>query len=108
MFRFLIEKYKKWRLNKRNTQTLEDIKKAKQCYVDGNGKFMCLCFREVNYRKYRDYESIHQLIPEFNRENLGAMLGDRNSAWWYSFDIDSRIKAFNKLIDIYTLKTVKK
>lgn len=107
MFRFLLEKYKKWLLNKRNAQTLEDIKKAKKCYTDGIEKFMCFCFREVNYRKYRDYESIHQLIPEFNRENLGSKISNKYSIWWLTSDKESRIKAFDKLIEIYTLKLKK-
>lgn len=108
MFRFLIEKYKKWRLDKRNTQTLEDIKKAKQCYTDGIEKFMCLCFLHVNYDNYKNYESINQLIPEFNRVTLGANTSERCSAWWLVTDEESRLKAFDKLIDIYTLKTEKK
>ena len=108
MFRFLIEKFKKWRLNKRNAQTLEDIKEAKECYVDGIEQFMCLCFRRVNYDKYKNEESMHKSIPEFNRENLGAKLSERCSAWWLVTDVESRLKAFDKLIEIYTLKTLKK
>jgi hypothetical protein len=108
MFRFLIEKYKKWRLNKRNAQTLEDIRKAKQCYVDGIEQFMCLCFRHVNYGKYKNEESVHKFIPEFNRENLGAKTSERCSAWWLVTDMESRLKAFDKLIEIYMLKTEKK
>lgn len=108
MFRFLFEKYEKWRLDKRNTQTLEDIMKAKRYYTDGIEKFMCLCFRQVNYDKYKNEEFIHKFIPEFNRENLGAKTSERCSAWWFIDDEMSRIEAFDKLIEIYTLKTLKK
>lgn len=108
MFRFLLEKYRKWRLNKRNAQILKDIKKAKRYYTDGIEQFMCICFRHVNYGKYHNYESINKLIPEFNRENLGSSTSERCSAWWWSTDVESRIKAFDKLIEIYTLKTEKK
>lgn len=107
MFRFLFEKYKEWRLNKRNVQILEDIREAKQCYVDGIEHFMCLCFQHVNYRKYHNYESIHKLIPEFNRENLGSKVSNEFSIWWLTSDRESRIKAFDKLIEIYTLKLKK-
>lgn len=108
MFRFLFEKYKKFRLDKRNTQTLEDIKKAKRYYTDGIEKFMCLCFRQVNYDKYKNEESIHKFIPEFNRENLGSNTSERCSAWWLIDDEISRLEAFDKLIETYTLKTEKK
>lgn len=108
MFRFLVEKYKKWRLNKRNTQTLEDIKKAKWYYTEGREHFMCICFQRVNFDKYNSYESIHKLIPEFNREILGSYIDEKHSIWWFVSDRESRIKAFDKLIEIYTLKTVKK
>lgn len=77
MFRFLLEKYKKWRLNKRNAQTLEDIKKAKRLYTKRREFFMCICFQLVNFDKYNSYESIHKLIPEFNRENLGSYMDEK-------------------------------
>ena len=108
MFRFLLEKYKKWRLYKRNIQTLEDIKKAKQCYTDGIEKFMCSCFLHVNYEKYHNYEAIRKIIPEFNRKDLGAKTNEIYRVWWLTSDRESRIKAFDKLIEIYTLKTKKK
>lgn len=102
MFRFLLEKHKKWRLNKRNAQTLEDIKKAKWYYTEGHELFMCTCFQRVNFYKYNSYESIHKLIPEFNRENLGSYIEEKHSIWWNVSDRESRIKAFDKLIEIYT------
>lgn len=112
MFRFLLEKYEKyknWRLYKRNAKILEDIKKAKQCYIDDIGlQFMCFCFRRVNYEKYRDENAIRKIIPEFNRVDLGAKTDERHLVWWWTSDRESRIKAFDKLIEIYTLKTEKK
>lgn len=107
MFRFLLDKYKKWRLYKRNAQILEDIRKAKWYYTEGIEYFMCLCFQRVNYGKYHNYESIHKLIPEFNRENLGSKVSNEFSIWWLTSDRESRIKAFDKLIEIYTLKLKK-
>ena len=51
---------------------------------------------------------MHKFIPEFNRENLGAKTSERFSAWWLVDDVESRLKAFDKLIETYTLKTEKK
>ena len=98
MFKFI----KRWNERRRRKAILKDIKKAKQYYTDGVEDFMCYCFKRANYRKYHDYESIHKLIPEFNREYLGSSIDKKYAIWWLTRDRESRIKAFDKLIKIYS------
>ena len=53
--------------------------------------------------KYGASEFIEERIPEYNRTFLGAdpdLSGA--SIWWPSNDRESRIKAFDKLIEIYS------
>ena len=64
---------------------------------------MCLCFSRVDPMKYGASEFIEERIPEYNRTFLGAdpdLSGA--SIWWPSNDRESRIKAFDKLIEIYS------
>ena len=82
MFGFI----KRWKELRRRKAILGDIKKAKQYYTDGVEAFMCHCFKCVNYEKYHDYESIHKLIPEFNREYLGSYIDKKYSIWWRKYD----------------------
>jgi hypothetical protein len=98
MFEFI----KRWKERRRRKAILEDIKKAKQYYTEEHEIFMCICFQRVNFYKYRNYESIHKLIPEFNREYLGSYMDERYHVWWFISDRESRIKAFDKLIKIYS------
>ena len=98
MFKFI----KRWNERRRRKAILKDIKKAKQYYTDCVEVFMCHCFRRVNFDKYYNYESIHKLIPEFNREYLGSSIDKKYAIWWLTRDRESRIKAFDKLIEIYS------
>lgn len=91
----------KWRERRRRKRILKDIKKAKEYYVNGKA-FMCYCFMLVDYRKYPNYDAIRKEIPEFNRKTLGAEFTHDWGAWWDYEDKEPRIKAFNKLIEIYS------
>lgn len=98
----MINLIKKWREKRRRKRILKIIKDAKQYYLDKKSLYMCLCFGEVYARFYRKdslYENIHKMIPEFNREIMGAVYTD--NIWWDIIDRESRIKAFDKLIEIY-------
>lgn len=103
----MIQRIKTWFSNykekRRRKQILKDIKKAKQVFLNG-GKFMCLCFREVNPEKYNTCDSIRKTIPEFKPLTFtNRFVPDKYfSAWWPHADRESRIKAFDKLIEIYS------
>ena len=49
------------------------------------------------------YERIARIIPEYYPEYFGAKLGD-DGYWWDRFDEKSRIKALDKLIEVYENK----
>lgn len=99
MFGFI----KRWKERRRRKAILKDIKKAKKIYLEGKVHFMCLCLSRVDSQKYGSCEFIEERIPEYNRTFLGADpdLSD-TSRWWDLDDRDSRIKAFDKLIEIYS------
>lgn len=92
MIKKLIKEYHRRRI-------LRDIKKAKRYFQEGKVDYMCFAFRAVD-TKYR-YKSINNIIPEFNREFLNAYYKEIQ-AWWPWSDRESRIKAFDKLIEIYS------
>lgn len=96
MFGFI----KRWRERRRRKSILRDIKEAKQLYLTGKERFMCLCFKEVNYNKYISTEAIQKIIPEFNPKFCEATYN--SPAWWLTEDRESRIKAFDKLIETYS------
>ena len=98
----MINLIKEWQEKRKRKRILKIIKDAKQCVIGGGSSFMCNCFAKV----YPIFDSaggltwnIQKLIPEFNRETMGAVY--TNSVWWDVFDRESRIKAFDKLIEIY-------
>lgn len=97
----MFEFEKRWQEHHRRKSILKDIEKAKQLYVDRKSHFMCLCFMQANFKRYKDIYRIREWIPEFNREFLGAQY-ELNSEWWDAFDRESRIKAFDKLIEVYS------
>ena len=98
MFGFI----KRWMERRRRKSILKDIKKAKQFYVNGRERFMCKCFFRVDCIKYTYYPLIRQRIPEFIPETFGISQGDIPFYWWPTSDRESRIKAFDKLIEIYS------
>lgn len=94
MIKYLIKEYRRRRI-------LKDIKKAKKCFEETDAEFMCIAFQWSN-KKYL-YKPIDSIIPEFNRDFLNAEYKDR-MAWWSWSDRESRIKAFDKLIEVYSKK----
>lgn len=98
MFGFI----KRWRERRRRKAILKDIKKAKRLYINHRARFMCMCFFHVDCMKYTYYRLIRQRIPEFTPETFGVCSDDINIHWWDPRDRESRIKAFDKLIEIYS------
>ena len=90
--------------NKEKREILKDIKKAKQIFLQGEIRFMCNCFLEVNPRKYDTMINIGKIIPEFKPTTFIKNVNPNNyfRAWWPITDRESRIKAFDKLIEIYS------
>jgi hypothetical protein len=98
MFGFI----KRWMDRRRRKAILKDIKKAQYIYLIGRSPFMCHCFMLVDFEKYANYEQIRRRIPEFKPETFGISQGDIPFYWWDPRDRESRIKAFDKLIEIYS------
>ena len=86
----------------RRRRILKDIKKAKKCFEETDALFMCVAFQMIN-KKYR-YNPTNSIIPEFNQDFLNAQYKQYRSVWWDSSDRESRIKAFDKLIETYSKK----
>ena len=101
---------------------LELLQKAKKLYLSNQGKVgMCWCIKVIaNEGKSREeqrdrghipYASIKAQIPEFNPFYLKSYkaeffainrhLQEGLEFWWEVTDIESRIKAFDTLIEIY-------
>ena len=101
----VVELLKDWFSNyfekRRRKQTLKIIKKAKQAYLDGEEACMCHCFKwvEPSFLCYRD---IVKRISEFKPSTFGLHDTLPISHWWDISDRESRIKAFDKLIEIYS------
>jgi hypothetical protein len=93
MIEDLIKEYRRRRI-------LRDIKKAKRYFEKREADYMCYSFMLVSF-KY--YNPINSIIPEFNREFLNAKY-ERSIVWWDVNDRESRIKAFDKLIEVYSKK----
>lgn len=73
--------------------------KAKEAYLDcieHNGVLMGMCY----------YIPIAEQIPKFNEKFLLGISGILIGYWWLRTDTESRIKAFDKLIDYYNPKGV--
>lgn len=65
---------------------------------------LCYCFnRIINEYTDKDKFNITDIIPEFNRKFLNAK-NLTDPWWWDTSDYQSRIKAFNKLLDYYKSK----
>lgn len=93
----------RWDMRKRRKRILKDIKEAKKVYLDYKENYMCWCFRHVDKDRYGYLEDIQKYIPEFNRTDMNAEIwAFYNSQWWDVCDRESRIKAFDKLIDLYS------
>ena len=101
----IIIDYIKQRMERRRRKSiLKDIKKAKDIYLRHGSSYMCICFAEVSNEKYGwGSDQIRERIPEFNMEFLNATRTSCDGgAWWPADDRNSRIEAFDKLIEIYS------
>lgn len=98
MFGFI----KRWQERRRRKSVLKDIKKAKDIYLSGRTISMCHSFYWVDENRYDTYYEIRKRIPEFKSEtfNIDPMLW--SAFWWPIHDRESRIEAFDKLIEIYS------
>lgn len=101
----MIQRIKTWFSNykekRRRKQTLEIIKKAKLLYLKRKEPFMCLCFISAE-SSFFCYEDIVKEIPEFKPSTFGFNVDNIEGGWWPLKDRESRIKAFDKLIEIYS------
>lgn len=84
------------------------LKEAKEFLLKSNKYIgMCECIKcvcELNSIKYTTIHCIRQNIPEFNYLYLVSSKGMDISIyyyWWYPSDKQSRIEAFDKLINLY-------
>lgn len=99
-FTTMIKLFKRFIEKRRRKQILKDIIKAKEYYVNRDFFSMRFCFYAVdnNYLAF----GVDYFIPEFNREFLGATTNASASIWWSILDRQSRLKAFDKLIEVYS------
>ena len=92
-----------------NSEILEILKKAKEYYTFKNiSNVLGMCFRIhrvllVEYHVDVSYGEIEYIIPEFNPDFLGGKINSQNY-WWNTFDGESRIAAFDTLINTYDKK----
>ena len=98
MFGFI----KRWNEHRRRKAILKDIKEAKCVYLIGKEHCMCHCFMFININRYGCCEKIREIIPEFKPETFNVPPANIDGLWWSIYDRESRIEAFDKLIEIYS------
>ena len=92
-----------------NSEILEALKEAKKYYINIDPyerKGICFCIYIAFVKKFGidfSYPEFDNLIPEFNPEFLGGKINPQNY-WWSIFDKESRIEAFDTLINTYDKK----
>lgn len=100
----MIQRIKTWFVNylreRKRRKALKIIKKAKQAYLGGKCLFMCQCFYRV--ASFKCYNDIVKVIPEYKPSTFGLDREKIRGPWWPVADKESRIKAFDKLIEIYS------
>lgn len=102
-----------WINKRKNKEIYLFILAAKYYYISeyNNGRCfgLCLCFQHM-YEKYhvrlklKLTTKIRDIIPEFNKEFFN--ITHTYPFWWELNDYDSRILAFNKLLECYKDKIV--
>lgn len=101
-----------WINRRKNKEIYLFILAAKYYYIseynNGIQIGLCLSFQRT-YENYHiklklKYKRITQIIPEFNKEFFNITHG--YPFWWELNDYDSRILAFNKLLECYKDKIV--
>ena len=65
---------------------------------------MCYCLRRAVYDQYVDYSMLPYNFPEFNPKYLKST-ASIYEFWWDIEDIESRLKAFDTLIELYKNST---
>ena len=106
IFRFFTIRY--WKDYIRLRHILKCIKNAKEHFIKDRNKkcpiLFGLCyylgielFSEFSYT----YDKIKNIIPIFTPEYFHICGSKRYSYWWSIFDVQSRINAFDKLINYY-------
>lgn len=94
---------KRWYYNRKRNSILKDIKRAKNIYLSDPYIGMCYSFYKVNQKRYDEYDDIKKRIPMFKPETFDVDPKLLLGFWWPIHDIESRIKAFDKLIEIYSI-----
>lgn len=93
---------------KRLKLCLKVIKNAKNYYIEVRYFGMCNAFAkalyDININNDIHIQWLILNIPEFNAKYLTGSDVSHNIYWWDSNDCVSRIKAFDKLIDLYKTK----
>lgn len=101
----MIQRIKTWLANykekRKRRKILKIIKKAKQEYLKPESVCMCFCFYKV--APFRCYNDIVKVIPEYKPSTFGLVREETKGSWWPATDAKSRIKAFDKLIEIYSI-----
>ena len=83
------------------------LKEAKEFLLKSNKHYvggMCFCIESVcnqNNIKFTSTYCIKQNIPEFNSLYLAGIDEPIQEYWWDPNDKQSRIEAFDKLINLY-------
>lgn len=81
------------------------LKEAKEFFLKSDKYIgMCECIKwvcKLDLTKYTSLCCIHQNIPEFNSIYLTGKDMPIFQFWWPLCDQQSRIKAFDKLINLY-------
>ena len=101
--------FKKEEFSKDQVEIIDVLLYAKHFYVlctkrDNLDSFpgMCYCIYKAIFHytgMHISYTDLIYYIPEFNVKFLGG--NPESVYWWPSYDTESRIKAFDKLIKIY-------
>lgn len=84
----------------------ELIDKARDHFISGKSPAMCFAFCEILEEDYGIYssekrEEIVKQIDKFNSKWLTNREIPRNKFWWGEDDVQSRIDAFDKLLEYY-------
>lgn len=87
-----------------NIRNYRWIKRAKKHYESNKYTLagMCNSFAVTTSHRIIYYE-ISKYIPEFYPEFFGSN-ADSDDFWWDMYDFESRIKAFDTLLEIYKKK----
>ena len=100
-----MEKFKKT-VNFIKISVYELIDKAREHFISSNSFSMCFTFYDVLEEDYgicslEKKEDIIKQIDKFNSEWLTNEKISKNYFWWDPDDIQSRINAFDKLLEYY-------